>query len=156
MTRMSVRRLTSLALVAALFTSACSNNDGGPSNSAPVAADDSATTLEDTAVSVAVLANDTDADGQDDLDPASVSVNGVTHGTTSIDTSTGEVTFTPDQDYSGSAGFNYVVSDQAGKTSKPAKVDITVQAANDAPRISDITDRTIAEDGTTGAISFNV
>ena len=55
--------------------------DGEPTNNPPVAVDDSATTVQGSAVIIDVLANDSDADG----DPmTAVLVSGVAHGTLSL------------------------------------------------------------------------
>ncbi len=79
-------------------------------NDLPVAADDAATTDVDTPVTIAVLANDTDVDGD------GLSVSGVTQGangavTVNVDSS---VTFTPGPGFSGSDTFTYSVSDGNG------------------------------------------
>jgi hypothetical protein len=97
-------------------------------NVPPVAVDDSATTAEDTPVSIAVLANDTDADGN------SLSTTAVTnppHGTASIN-GNGTVAYTPDPAYSGPDSFSYTVSDGAGG-SDTGNVSVTVTAVDDPP-----------------------
>jgi uncharacterized repeat protein (TIGR01451 family) len=76
----------------------------------PVAVADSATVSENGSVSIDVLANDSDPDG--DLDPTSVTVtSGPTHGTVSVDPTTGAITYTPNPDYSGPDSFTYQVCD---------------------------------------------
>ncbi|MFH1842062.1 MAG: Ig-like domain-containing protein, partial [bacterium] len=98
----------------------------GAANDAPVAVDDSATTDEDTAVTIDVAANDSDADG----DPLTVTATGPAgHGTVTF-TDSG-VTYTPDENYNGSDSFEYTVSD--GMLSDTATVTITVDPVNDAP-----------------------
>jgi hypothetical protein len=108
-------------------------------NDAPTAAADSFSTNEDTAVTVQVLANDTDIDG----DTLSVTqVNGgaitaggpavaVTNGSVAL-TTAGELVFTPAANYNGPASFTYTVSDGNGSTAT-ATVSGTVVAVNDAP-----------------------
>ncbi|MBW4631814.1 MAG: DUF4347 domain-containing protein [Iphinoe sp. HA4291-MV1] len=87
-------------------------------NRPPVAVDDSATTRQNTAVTLAVttlLANDTDPDGN----PLSITaVGNATNGTvslndngTSANTSDDQVIFTPNNNFSGNASFNYTLSD---------------------------------------------
>jgi VCBS repeat-containing protein len=76
-------------------------------NDAPVAADDAAATDVDTPLTIAVLANDTDVDGD------GLSISGVTQGTNgavtvNVDSS---VTFTPEAGFTGSDSFTYSVSD---------------------------------------------
>ncbi len=97
---------------------------GGSTNHPPVAVDDSATTAQDTPVTIDVLGNDTDADGD------TLSISGVTspaHGTAVV--SGGEVLYTPASGYSGSDIFDYTVSDGNGGTDM-GTVGVTVTAAS--------------------------
>ncbi|GGC02118.1 peptidase M11 [Marinobacterium zhoushanense] len=100
-------------------------------NSAPVANNDSASTSENTAVTINVLANDTDADG-DALSISSVS--GV-NSTAKIN-SNGSITFTPATGFTGIESFSYTVTDGKGG-SDSATVSVNVTAAttstNQAP-----------------------
>lgn len=96
-------------------------------NNAPVAVNDSATTGAGAPVTIAVLANDTDPDGN------VLSVVSATAGTggTVSNTAT-DVTFTPDLGFSGTASFSYTVSD--GTATATASVSVTVApASNVAP-----------------------
>jgi hypothetical protein len=86
-----------------------------------VAVDDTATTDEDSAVTVAVLANDGDVDG-DTL--AVESVTQPAHG--SVTNNGTDVTYTPAPDFYGTDAFDYVVSD--GVLTDTATVTITVNA----------------------------
>src|SRR5207302_124586 len=85
-------------------------------NDAPVAADDSATTNEDTAVSGNVLTNDTDPDitdgipGNEDTIQA-VLVSGPAHGTLTLNQATGAFTYTPGANFWGSDSFTYKALD---------------------------------------------
>ena len=89
-------------------------------NSPPVAVDDSATCAEDDSVSVPVLANDSDPDG----DPLSIqSVGSPAHGDASR--SGDQVVYTPDPDYCGDDSFTYTASDGNGG-SDSATVSVTV------------------------------
>src|SRR5439155_319271 len=78
-----------------------------PVNDAPVARDDSATTDEDTAVVINVLANDSDVDG-DSLTAAVVS--GPSHGTLTP-SANGTCTYTPAANFNGSDSFTYKAND---------------------------------------------
>ena len=112
-------------------------------NESPEARDDEARTLEDQSVTVDVLANDTDPDG-DRLRLETVSA--AAHGTTRI-TAGGAVTYTPEANYHGADRFTYVVSDGRGETAT-ATVDVTVLPMNDAPvAVAVIPDQVLDEGG---------
>jgi uncharacterized delta-60 repeat protein len=99
-----------------------------PPNAPPNAVDDLATTAEDLAVTVNVVANDTDPDG----DPLTVSVvTPAAHGTTAV-SGAGSVTYTPDPNYQGSDAFTYTVDDGKGGTDT-ATVTVTITPVNDPP-----------------------
>jgi|GEM_PF-2102258 len=84
-------------------------------NQPPVAVDDSAVTLVNTPVGIAVLANDTDADG----DPLSIlSATVPAHGTAVVSGTV--VVYTPAPGYIGADGFTYTVSDGQGGTDTAA------------------------------------
>ncbi len=101
-------------------------------NNAPAASDDTANVNEDQMVDIAVLGNDTDADSS--FNAASMQVtSGPTNGSTSVDTGTGVITYTPTADYHGTDTFTYTVEDIHGALSNAATVMITVASVNDAP-----------------------
>jgi len=77
---------------------------GDPTNVPPVANNDDATTPEDQAVAINVLANDSDADGS--LNPGSVTVAAAPgHGTTSVNATDGVITYSPHANYYGADSF---------------------------------------------------
>ena len=97
-------------------------------NLPPTANDDTATTMQGTAVVIPVLANDSDPDGT--LDPATVAVaSGPASGSTPVNSATGAITYTPSAGFSGSDSFTYTVRDNEGAVSNAATVSITVSAA---------------------------
>ncbi|MDG4548726.1 MAG: Ig-like domain-containing protein, partial [Rickettsiales bacterium] len=96
-------------------------------NDAPVANKDNATTLEDVAILIDVLDNDTDADG-DTLTITSVT-NG-TNGTVVIEN--GQVKYTPNANFYGQDSFTYTIDDGNGETST-GTVKVNVLPINDAP-----------------------
>jgi large repetitive protein len=97
-------------------------------NPGPVATDDSTTTAEDTAVTIAVLANDSDPDG----DPLSVATATAANGIVVINAN-GTITYTPRANFNGTDTITYTISDGQGGTST-ATVTVTVSPVNDAPR----------------------
>jgi large repetitive protein len=97
------------------------------SNPGPVAANDTASTSEDTAVTIPVLANDSDPDG----DPLTVTLANASNGTVVINAN-GTITYTPDADFNGTDTITYTISDGQGGTST-ATVTVTVTPVNDAP-----------------------
>ena len=120
------------------FTYSVSDGNGGTAsaavnviinalNSAPQAYNDSASTSEATAVTLNVLANDTDADG----DSLTVTGTSGVNGSAAINAN-GSITFTPVSGFSGTETFNYSVSDGNGGTAS-ATVTVTVSSSNSAP-----------------------
>ncbi|MCR9445031.1 tandem-95 repeat protein, partial [Vibrio alginolyticus] len=126
------------------------NVDVTPVNDAPVANDDAATTQEDTAVTIDVLPNDTDIDGDTlRIDSASVPSD---QGTVEI--VDGKLVFTPAENFHGDAEITYTVTD--GSLTDQATVNVTVNAVNDTPVVeSNIADQTLAEDFTPYSIDLN-
>ena len=112
-----------------------------PLNDAPVAANDALAASEDTAATVtaaALVANDTDVDG----DPLTVTaVGNAVSGTVGL--VAGTVTFTPAANFVGTATFDYTVSD--GNATDDGTVTVTVGGQNDPPVAVDDT-ATTAED----------
>ena len=97
----------------------------------PQARDDQATTLEDTDLTVNLLANDTDDDGIDKT--SIVIVNGPLHGTATLDPITGQLTYLPENNFFGTDQLVYTVQDNKGLASNPATLSITIESVNDAP-----------------------
>ena len=93
-------------------------------NHKPVAADDTALTVENTEVilsELSLLSNDTDIDGNS---VSVIAVNDGNNGTVTQDKQ-GNVVFTPASNFSGDASFEYTVSDGQGETDT-ATVKVTV------------------------------
>lgn len=93
-----------------------------PVNDPPVAADDSGSTKENTPVTLNVLGNDKDADGDPltitEIDGTPVQPGDVVTLKDGTGTATlnpdGTITFTPNQAYNGPATFTYTVTDGKG------------------------------------------
>jgi FtsP/CotA-like multicopper oxidase with cupredoxin domain len=96
-------------------------------NQAPIAVDDFNTTRTTTPVTINVLGNDYDPDG-DALNPASVTIVARPNrgGTVTVDASTGVVTYTAKKNFRGTDTFAYTMKDIFGATSKAAFVKINV------------------------------
>jgi Tol biopolymer transport system component len=114
------------------FTYSVSDGHGGTdtatvtvtvvANSNPVAVDDVATTVASADVTIDVLANDTDADGQ----PLGIVTNLVsqpTHG--NVLATTTDITYSPDYGFTGTDTFTYTITDYHGGTDT-ATVTVTV------------------------------
>lgn len=96
-------------------------------NAPPVAGDDTATTNKNMAVTIDVLSNDSDPDGT--VDPTTVAIVGAAgHGTTTVNPTTGAITYTPAANYTGPDSFTYRIKDNLGADSNVATVSITVNA----------------------------
>ncbi|QEL15922.1 Ig-like domain-containing protein [Limnoglobus roseus] len=99
----------------------------------PTANEDAAFTTSTAPVAINVLANDTDPDGNGELDPASVAVvSGPAHGTAAVDPATGAITYTPNGTYIGTDVFTYTVTDFPGAVSNAATVRVRVNATASA------------------------
>ena len=94
------------------------------SNRSPIAVNDSATTDRDVPVTIAVLANDSDPDGQ----PLSVTIVG---GGAVINPNQ-TITYTPPAGFVGTTSFPYTISDGQGGIAS-ATVTVTVRQPNRAP-----------------------
>ncbi|EHH2556944.1 tandem-95 repeat protein, partial [Vibrio parahaemolyticus] len=126
------------------------NVDVTPVNDAPVAKDDTATTQEDTAVTIDVLPNDTDVDG----DKLSIQSASVPSDQGTVEIVDGKLVFTPAKNFHGDAEITYTVSD--GALTGQATVKVTVNAVNDTPVVeSNIADQALAEDFTPYTIDLN-
>lgn len=107
----------------------------GAVNDAPVANDDEDTTDEDTSITVDLIGNDTDPDG-DTLEVINATVP-ADQGTL-IDNGDGTVTFTPADDFNGEATISYEISDGNGGTDTGVHT-VNVTPVDDAPVTEDDT-----------------
>ncbi|WP_430617167.1 Ig-like domain-containing protein, partial [Vibrio cholerae] len=113
--------------------------DNSVVNAAPLPGDDQFTVAEDGTVTINVLGNDTDADGdrltitaingQDISEGGSVAIN---NG--SVTLSNGQMIFTPAPDFNGDISFDYTITD--GVNSSTGGVTGTVTPVNDAAVIA--------------------
>ena len=101
-------------------------------NRAPEPADDVVIMDEDTTITLDLLANDSDPDG-DVLSLVSfgTSANGVL-----VQNEDGTVTFTPNADFHGDVTISYTVADEDGLTAS-ARLRVTVENTNDGPVAED-------------------
>ena len=106
---------------------------GAKPNTPPVAANDSVNTAHGTAVSLSVLGNDKDADG-DTLTITSFDANSSNGGTVTRDAS-GNLVYTPKAGFSGADTFKYTISDgKGGSSTATATVNVAAPVKpNDSP-----------------------
>ena len=104
-----------------------------PENTGPDAVDDSASTQEDTAVTIPVLGNDSDPEG----DTLTVTEATSPDGDVVINPD-GTITFTPNPDFNGDAEITYTITDGNGNEDT-ATVTVTVSPVNDDPDAVDDT-----------------
>ncbi|WP_141705304.1 tandem-95 repeat protein, partial [Vibrio parahaemolyticus] len=116
------------------------NVDVTPVNDAPVAKDDIATAQEDTAVTIDVLPNDSDVDG----DKLSIESASVPKEQGTVEVVDGKLVFTPAENFNGDAEITYTVTD--GELTDEAKVTVTVNPVNDASTIKVDAVESITED----------
>ncbi|KSW22077.1 hypothetical protein AOX63_01155 [Pseudomonas sp. ADP] len=123
------------------FTYTVSDGHGGTStasvtvginavNDAPVAKPDSASTQEDKPVTLNVLANDSDVDG----DSLSITSASASNGSVTINTD-GTLTYTPKANFSGSDSITYTISDGHGGTAS-STVALSVTPVADVPLLN--------------------
>ncbi|WP_069864815.1 retention module-containing protein [Pseudomonas citronellolis] len=123
------------------FTYTVSDGHGGTStasvtvginavNDAPVAKPDSASTQEDKPVTLNVLANDSDVDG----DALSVTSASASNGSVTINAD-GTLTYTPKANFSGSDSITYTISDGHGGTAS-STVALSVTPVVDVPLLN--------------------
>lgn len=114
----------------------------GAVNSPPVAIADTATTVAGTPVTVNVLANDSDPNG----DALTItSVTGVQNGTAII--VNGAVVFTPTTGFTGTGSFTYAISDGKGGSAS-ATATVTINPGTSSQTFTNATDVTISATGT--------
>ena len=100
-------------------------------NDNPIARNDSTATNKNTAVSIDVLANDTDVDN----DPLTIShVMTPTHGSASIENA--KIKYTPNFNFVGIDEFDYTISDGNGRNAK-ASITVNVKSVNQLPVATD-------------------
>ncbi|PNH99632.1 Ig-like domain-containing protein, partial [Vibrio diazotrophicus] len=102
--------------------------DAADRNSDPKAQNDTISVDEDTSVTIDVLSNDSDKDG----DPLTIVSATVPQEQGSVEIVGGKLVFTPAENYNGQANIEYTISDGQGG-SDTAKVTVTVNPVNDAP-----------------------
>lgn len=123
-------------------------------NDIPVAADDSASTPENSTTVLSVLANDTDADTTDTLTVTTIDTTG-TNGTVTITNGGADITYDPGTAYDYLAAgdtatdtFTYTVSDGHGATDT-ATVTITINGVNDIASVTAATGSVTEDDAAT-------
>ena len=125
------------------FTYTISDGNGGtssatvtvtvlPANDAPQATDDAVSVDEDDSVTISVLDNDSDIDG----DILSVISVGAAANGAAILNADGTITYSPTADFNGTDSFTYSISDGNGGTSS-ATVTVTVNPVADNPSAED-------------------
>ncbi len=114
----------------------------------PVANNDTAGTTVNTPVTINVVTNDTDANGN--LDPTSVAIAANPANGTAVPDGNGGVTYTPNSGFFGTDGFTYRINDSQGAISNVATVTVGVNAAPTAaagPDANAVTGQLVTLDG---------
>jgi hypothetical protein len=115
-------------------------------NDIPVAAALPMTTQEGDSGDLDVLTSATNVIGS--LLPASVTIQSEPeHGSATVNSSTGVITYTPDTGFSGSDSFTYTISDDLAAQSSPATVSVTV-----TPQLRANPDSSVVVQGQNGLI----
>ncbi|WP_252375831.1 VCBS domain-containing protein [Aeromonas hydrophila] len=125
--------------------------DNSVVNAAPLPGDDQFTVAEDGTVTINVLGNDTDVDG-DRLTITAINGQTIAEGGTvaisngSVTLSNGQLIFTPAPDFNGNIAFEYTITD--GLNSATGGVTGTVTPVNDAAVITGSDTGSVVEDET--------
>nr|WP_045526115.1 retention module-containing protein [Aeromonas hydrophila] len=125
--------------------------DNSVVNAAPLPGDDQFTVAEDGTVTINVLGNDTDVDG-DRLTITAINGQTIAEGGTvaisngSVTLSNGQLIFTPAPDFNGNIAFEYTITD--GLNSATGGVTGTVTPVNDAAVITGTDTGSVVEDET--------
>ena len=120
-------------------------------NSAPVATNGTLTTNEDTTGTGTASATDADNDTR----TFEVVTNGTLGTLTFTNANTGAYSYVPNANANGTDTITFRVFDGTAYSAN-ATITVTVTAVNDAPTITDITDKSTNEDTATSAISFTI
>jgi len=129
-TKEGIDRLVGISLLS--FADGTLDLTGGNGGTPPIASDDTATTNEEAAVTIDVLANDSSQTG---TPLALLSVTQGANGGVQINAD-GTVTYTPDLDFFGEDSFTYRVGDGSSGSSTAA-VSVTVVNLPDSPVAND-------------------
>lgn len=137
-----------------------------PLNFVPVAANFDIHVNEDSnSAPIGVIANATDADGNNTIVSSSIDLNPSTSaedktlevsgkGTFTADDLSGTVTFSPVSNFNGAVpAISYTIKDTQGNLSVPASITITVDPVNDTP-VANNDSQTIAEDA--APVTFSI
>ncbi len=121
-------------------------------NIPPIANDDVTSTNEDTPVVINVPSNDTDSNG---LNLSSVSIiTPPVNGTVTVNSTTGNITYTPNLNYSGSDSFVYTICDNGIPVMcDQATVTITVNPSNDIPSFAPGANQSLCEGSSAQSIA---
>ncbi|MEH2514174.1 VCBS repeat-containing protein [Nitrobacteraceae bacterium AZCC 1564] len=138
------------------------NGSTGSTNQPPVATNDTgpAVTLNTpiTISAASLLANDSDPNG-DPLTITAANTTATSHGTVALNTQNNTITFTPETNYTGAAGFSYTISDGRGGTASanvslnvttttpPPATDVSFFSASNTPTQTSVNDGTPLEVG---------
>ncbi|MEZ6932623.1 retention module-containing protein, partial [Aeromonas sp. S16(2024)] len=124
-------------------------SDNSVVNAAPQPVDDQFTVEEDGTITINVLGNDTDVDG-DSLTITAINGQAIAEGGTvaisngSVTLTNGQLVFTPTPDFNGSISFEYTVTDGLHNTT--AEVTGSVTGVNDGAEISGADTGAVTED----------
>jgi VCBS repeat-containing protein len=129
-------------------------------NDAPVAKEDTKSTFEDEALtfpSSDLVGNDDEGAANEDGQTLAVTeVSGATHGTVSLASAGGNITFTPEADFNGDATFDYTVCDNGSPSEcsvQTAVVTVKVDPVNDAPSFTKGDNQAVNEDAAAQTIT---
>jgi len=107
-----------------IITRGTAEDSGGPASGTPTARADSASTRTNDSVTIDVLDNDTDPENSFDNVTLRV-ISGPSDGSVSLDRDAGEITYDPDNNFTGTDSFTYEICDTTDRCDT-ATVTVTV------------------------------
>jgi VCBS repeat-containing protein len=108
---------------------------------------DSVSTPEDTAIVFNPIAGSNGASADNfEGSPVLSAIGAASHGTTSFNAATGQITYSPAANYNGPDSFTYTVG--SGGVTETATINVNVTAVNDPPTITGALTGTVKEDTT--------
>ena len=123
----------------------------------PTANDDFAQIVSGSTAIIDALANDTDPEGNSEIVPSKVRLLTLPlHGTVSINSTNGSVTYKPERTFAGTETLQYTITDRAGAESAPGHITIVVSPIAVIPKAAPVANDDAADTDGTNPVEVDV